>query len=202
MHVLITDHSNQNVWLHHCSEYFCRAHKKPLPQVALTNTSNYIQKKRANIYQLIPIFCHSRRMRRKGGGEGCAPTPHTERTNSVFRASASCSKILNIKCIYNTVKNFRTNSEVSGPIRIKLKKVVSGQISAPPVKCLPVRLCLPPTYPTAHSLSQTFFRALRQAKFSISFSQFSTPVTSDSNVRPPDTADLRRKKQYCQSYIA
>jgi len=32
------------------------------------------------------------------------------RANSVFRASASCSKILNDKKYLNTVKNFRANS--------------------------------------------------------------------------------------------
>jgi len=34
--------------------------------------------------------------------------------------------------------------------------------------------CLSPTYPTAHSLLQSFFRAFRQAKSSINFSQLRT----------------------------
>ena len=62
---------------------------------------------------------------------------------------------------YKRIQRYRTDlQEVSGPIRIKLKKLLSGQIvifrancyfqgkllfsgqifSAPPVKCLPVRL--------------------------------------------------------------
>ena len=39
---LISDHPNQNVWQHHCSESSCKAHLKLLPEVALTSTSNYI----------------------------------------------------------------------------------------------------------------------------------------------------------------
>jgi len=42
--ILVFDHSNENVWLHHCSESLCKAHLKPLPQGALTSTSNYIHK--------------------------------------------------------------------------------------------------------------------------------------------------------------
>jgi len=38
-----------------------------------------------------------------------------------------------------------------------------------------------------------FFRAFRQAKLSIRFSQFSAAITSDSNAGPPDSADFRRK---------
>jgi len=43
----------------------------------------------------------------------------------------------------NKQGNYRTDlAELSGPIRIELKKLVSGQIfSASPAKCLPVRLC-------------------------------------------------------------
>jgi len=36
----------QNIWLHHCSKSFCSAHLKPLPQVALTTTSNCIHEDR------------------------------------------------------------------------------------------------------------------------------------------------------------
>jgi len=50
----------------------------------------------------------------RGGGSGRAAAPpvlKNYRANSVFRAGASCSKILNDKkYIFNTVKNFRANS--------------------------------------------------------------------------------------------
>jgi len=32
----------------------------------------------------------------------------------LFRASAKCSKLLNVKCIFNTVKIFRANSVFQG----------------------------------------------------------------------------------------
>jgi len=35
-----------------------------------------------------------------------------------FRASASCSKILNVKSISNTVKNFRANSVFQGKCKV------------------------------------------------------------------------------------
>jgi len=44
------------------SKSFCEAHLKPLPQVALTSTSNYIFMKMSQIYnylhQQIPNICH------------------------------------------------------------------------------------------------------------------------------------------------
>jgi len=44
---------------------------------------------------------------------------------------------------YKRIQLYRTHlQEFSGPIRIKLKMLLSGQtFSAPPVKCLSVRLC-------------------------------------------------------------
>jgi len=38
-----------------------------------------------------------------------------------FRASASCSKILNVKYIFNIVKNFRANSVFQGKLRVAQK---------------------------------------------------------------------------------
>jgi len=38
-----------------------------------------------------------------------------------FRASASCSKILNVKSIFNTVTNFRANSVLQGKRRVAQK---------------------------------------------------------------------------------
>ena len=49
----------------------------------------------------------------RGGGSGEAAAPpdlKNFRANSADRASASCSKILNVKSIFNIVKNFRANS--------------------------------------------------------------------------------------------
>jgi len=40
-------------------------------------------------------------------------TVNSEQT-LLFRASASCSKILNVKSRFNTVKNFRANSDFQG----------------------------------------------------------------------------------------
>jgi len=40
---------------------------------------------------------------------------------SEFRASASCSKILNAKSILNTVKNYRANSAFKGERRVAQK---------------------------------------------------------------------------------
>jgi len=52
----------------------------------------------------------------RGGGrmDGRPPGLKIFRANSVFRASASCSKILNDKIYYNTVKNSRANSVFQG----------------------------------------------------------------------------------------
>jgi len=54
----------------------------------------------------------------QGGGSGGAAAPpglKIFRANSVFRASASCSKILNDKkYMFNTVKNFRVNCVFQG----------------------------------------------------------------------------------------
>jgi len=61
---------------------------------------------------------------------------------------------------------------------------------------------LPPIYTTAHSLSQKFFRDFRQAKLSISLSQFRVSVTSDSMERPLETADLRKKAVLSFLYCA
>jgi len=100
-------HSNQNVLLHYCSMTFCKAHVKPLPQVALTCTSSCI---------------------------------HEEEGKYV------------VICI-NRYQIFATN--------------------------------------ISNSQSQSFLRAFRQAKLSISFSQFRTAVISDSNARPTETAVCR-----------
>ena len=60
-----------------------------------------------------------RRTRRGVGGGGCPPGLKIFRANSVFRASASCSKILNDNKYFNTVKNsratlfFRANASCS-----------------------------------------------------------------------------------------
>jgi len=48
------------------------------------------------------------------GGDGRLPVLKNFRVNSVFRASASCSKILNDKSILSAVKNFRANSAFQG----------------------------------------------------------------------------------------
>jgi len=46
-----------------------------------------------------------------GEGRAAGPTGlKNVRANSVFRASASCSKFLKDKKYFNTVKNFRANS--------------------------------------------------------------------------------------------
>jgi len=41
-----------------------------------------------------------------------------KRTNSVFKASASCSKFLNDKKYFNTVKNFKANSVFQGKRKV------------------------------------------------------------------------------------
>jgi len=48
-----------------------------------------------------------RRTRRGSGGQPPPPSLKIFRANSVFRASASCSKIVNVKSIFNAVKNSR-----------------------------------------------------------------------------------------------
>ena len=134
---------------------------------------------------------HAHRRTRRGAGGRQLPGLKIFRANYVFRASASCSKIVNDENIsiqwkfsgqtlfqgkckvaqnfwhyrrrhYKRIQMYRTDlQEVSGPIRIKLKMLVSGQIVyfqgkllfsgqnfPPPVKCLPVRLwsCAPPRF--------------------------------------------------------
>jgi len=71
----------------------------------------------------------------RGGGRGAASIPVLKyfRANSVFRASASCSKILNGKkyCIFNTVEYYRANSVFLGKVKkfsiqyIKKAKAIS-----------------------------------------------------------------------------
>jgi len=51
----------------------------------------------------------------------------------------------------------------------------------------------PATYPTVTIYHKDFFHAFRQAKLSVRFSQFRTPVTSNFNARATDTAELRWK---------
>jgi len=58
---------------------------------------------------LSKYYCPHRRTRRGVGEGGRPPGLKIFRENSVFRASASCSKILNVKSIFNTVKNFRAH---------------------------------------------------------------------------------------------
>ena len=112
------------------------------------------------------------------------------RANSVFHGKRKVAqKSWIVKNIFNTVKNFRANSvfqgkrkslnnperwkifqysefnvslqDVSGPIRIKLKKLVSGQIfSAPSVKCLPVRLWSYYTYIWKQSRTSIVLKSL------------------------------------------
>jgi len=66
---------------------------------------------------------HCRRTRR--GWWWQPPGLKTFRANSVFRASASCSKFLNDKNYFNTVKNFRANFVFQG--KSKLLKNVRWQ---------------------------------------------------------------------------
>jgi len=59
------------------------------------------------------------------GGDGRPPALKMFGANSVFRASASCSKILNDKKYFSIVKNFRANSVFQG--KRKLLKVLNGK---------------------------------------------------------------------------
>ena len=52
------------------------------------------------------------------GRGAAAPWLEKFRANSVFRASASCSKILKHKKYFNAVKNFRANSIFQGKRRL------------------------------------------------------------------------------------
>ena len=54
--IRVFHHSNQNVWLHHCSTPFFKAHLEPLPLLALTSTSNCIHEEVGNYI----IICISR----------------------------------------------------------------------------------------------------------------------------------------------
>jgi len=70
----------------------------------------------------------------RGGGSRGRPPPtglKNFRANSVFRASESCSKILNVKSILNTVKNFRSHSVFQGKRKLlknpECKKIYSIQ---------------------------------------------------------------------------
>jgi len=58
----------------------------------------------------ISLIQNHRRTRRGAGGTAAPPGLKHFRAHSVFRASASCSKILNVESIFNTVKIFRTHS--------------------------------------------------------------------------------------------
>jgi len=62
---------------------------------------------------------YHRRTRR--GIEGAAASPGLKnfRANSVTRASVSCSKILNAKSIFNTVKIFRASAGCSKILNVK-----------------------------------------------------------------------------------
>jgi len=64
---------------------------------------------------------------RGGGAGGGATTPLSEkfRANSVFRASASCSKFLKDKKYFNTVKIFRATSVFQG--KRKLFKILNDK---------------------------------------------------------------------------
>jgi len=57
----------------------------------------------------------------RGGGAGRAAAPpglKNFRANSVFRATASSSKILNNKIYFSTVKSFKGNSVFQGKRRL------------------------------------------------------------------------------------
>jgi len=57
---------------------------------------------------------HHRRTRRGVGGDGCTPGLKNIRANSFFRASASCSKILNDKKYIQYSEKFKGNSVFQG----------------------------------------------------------------------------------------
>jgi len=60
-------------------------------------------------HSILCLDIDHRRTRRGVGGWGAHPGLKNFRANSVFKASASCSKILNDKIYFNTVKIFRGN---------------------------------------------------------------------------------------------
>jgi len=68
----------------------------------------------------------------EAGGRGGRPPPRIEkfRANSIFRASTSCSNTLNVKTIFNAVKNFREKSVFSASASsskiVKDKKYFNG----------------------------------------------------------------------------
>jgi len=55
----------------------------------------------------VATVCKHRRTRRGAGGAASPPGLKSFRANSVFRATASYSKILNNKIYFSTVKNSR-----------------------------------------------------------------------------------------------
>jgi len=57
----------------------------------------------------LPINHTDGQWRTRRGGHR-SPRLEKCRANSVFRASTSCTKILNVKSIFNTVKNLRIHS--------------------------------------------------------------------------------------------
>jgi len=56
----------------------------------------------------------------RGGGRGASDPQGLKkfRANSVFRATASCSKILNNKIYFSTVKNSRAPSVYQGKLKL------------------------------------------------------------------------------------
>ena len=60
------------------------------------------------------VFCPLNHKRARRGVGRPPPDLKIFRANSVFRASASCSEILNVKRISNTVKSFRAHSVFQG----------------------------------------------------------------------------------------
>ena len=68
--------------------------------------------KLAKTCKLLPIlgYDHHRRTRRGVGGGPSHRAWKISGHTLCFRASVNCSKILNVKSIFNTVKNFRANS--------------------------------------------------------------------------------------------
>ena len=78
-----------------------------------------------------------RRTRRGVRGEADPPVSKISGHTLFFRASASHSKILNVKIIFNTVKIFRAHSVFQGKRKLlktleckkyKFKAVISGQL--------------------------------------------------------------------------
>jgi len=73
-----------------------------------------LQSRAAYIFYFFCFIERYRHRRMRQGGWGL-PLPHDLK---YFRASASCSKILNVKCIFNTVKNFWANSVFEGKVKL------------------------------------------------------------------------------------